>query len=87
MVKAYSVDLRQRAVDAVLAGESCGVVAERFSVARSSVIKWSHRYRETGSVAPAKMGGHRPWLLAPYREWIVERLQRPPPFDTETAAG
>lgn len=78
MVKAYSLDLRQRVVDAILAGESCAGAARRFEVAKSSAIKWVQRYRETGSVAPAKMGGHRPQALAPYREMIVKRLQRTP---------
>ena len=34
-------------------------MAARFGVAVSSVVKWSQRYRATGSVAPGKMGGHR----------------------------
>ena len=40
MVKPYSNDLRERAVAAVVSGETARVVAARFSVAVSSVIKW-----------------------------------------------
>jgi len=40
-------------------GETCRAVASRFGVAISSVVKWSQRYRATGSVVPGKMGGHR----------------------------
>jgi transposase len=58
MVRPISNDLRKRAVSAVVKGESCRSVAERFGVAVSSVVKWSQRYRTTGSVAPGKMGGH-----------------------------
>lgn len=56
MVRPISNDLRKRAVSAVAKGESCRSVAARFGVAVSSVVKWSQRYRTTGSVAPGKMG-------------------------------
>ena len=56
-------DLRKRVVSATLAGESCRSVAAQLGVAVSSVVKWSQRHRETGSVAPAKMGGHRKRVL------------------------
>ncbi|TIL84471.1 MAG: hypothetical protein E5Y73_33225 [Mesorhizobium sp.] len=36
----------------------------RLGVAVSSAVKWSQRYRATGSVAPGKMGGHRTAALA-----------------------
>jgi len=54
------------------------VVAARFDVAVSSVVKWSQRYRATGSVAADKMGGHRPVLLEPHRDFIIERLKQTP---------
>ena len=73
-----SMDLRERAVRAVEAGDSCRTVAARFGVSVSAVVKWSQRYRETGSVAPGKMGGHRPWVLEPHRAFIVERIARVP---------
>ena len=51
MVRPYSNDLRERVVSAVMAGESCRSMAMRLGVAVSSVVKWSRRYRRTGSVA------------------------------------
>jgi hypothetical protein len=30
------------------------------------VVKWSQRYRATGSVSPGKMGGHRKPVLEPH---------------------
>ena len=41
-------------------------------------MKWSQRYRATGSVAPGKMGGHRKPVLEPHREFIVERISQTP---------
>jgi transposase len=78
MTRPLSTDLRRRVVAAVLAGESCRCVAARFEVAVSSVVKWSQRYRATGSVAPGKMGGHRKPVLEPHRAFIVERVRAMP---------
>ena len=78
MVRPYSTDLRERVVSAVLAGERCRAVAARYEVAVSSVVKWSQRYRRTGSVAPDKMGGYRRRVLEPHRDFIVERINQEP---------
>jgi len=76
MVRAYSIDLRERVVLAVLSGDSCRAVAARFGVAVSSVVKWSQLYRRTGGVAPGKMGGHRKLILAPHRDWLLARIKQ-----------
>jgi putative transposase len=78
MTRPLSIDLRERVVGAVLAGETCRSVAARFGVAVSSVVKWSQRHRATGSVAPGKMGGHRKRVLEPHRAFIMERLAQTP---------
>ena len=78
MARPYSNDLRERVVSAAEAGESTRAVAERFGVAVSSVVKWSQRYRRTGSVAPGKMGGHRPRVLEPHRDFIVDQIRQMP---------
>jgi transposase len=78
MTRALSNDLRERVVAAVEAGESCRSVAARFGVAVSSAVKWSQRYRVTGSVAPGKMGGHRKRVLEPHRAFIAERINQTP---------
>jgi len=41
-------------------------------------VKWSQRYRATGSVAPGKMGGHCKPVLEPYRPFIKERISQTP---------
>jgi putative transposase len=61
MAKPYSIDLRERVVSAVLKGGlSRRQAAERFELAVSTVIHWVRRFRETGSVAPGQIGGHKP---------------------------
>lgn len=78
MVKPYSIDLRERAVAAMADGEPASVVAERFGVAKSSVIKWHQRYQSTGSVAPDKMGRRRGLILEPHRDFIKDAIARTP---------
>ncbi|MDX3810571.1 MAG: IS630 family transposase [Bosea sp. (in: a-proteobacteria)] len=78
MSRPLSNDLRKRVVDAIEAGESCRSVAARFGIAVSSAVKWSQRYRSSGSVAPGKMGGHRKRILEPYRAFIAERINQTP---------
>jgi transposase len=78
MARPLSNDLRERVVGAIEAGESCRSVAARFGVAVSSAVKWSQRYRSSGSVAPAKMGGHRKHILEPHRSFIAERINQTP---------
>lgn len=78
MTKPVSNDLRERVVAAVADGENCRSVAQRFGVAISSVVKWAQRFRATGSVAPAKMGGYRKPTLDPYRAFIIERIEQTP---------
>lgn len=75
MPKPYSIDLRERAVTRVLAGESVRSVAAVLQVSVSSVVKWHQRYRATGSAAPGQTGGRsRPWRLAEHRAFILARL-------------
>src|SRR3984957_17680469 len=78
MARPLSEDIRERVIAAVAAGASTRAGAARFGVAVSSVVKWSQRYRATGSVAPGKMGGHRKRVLEPHRAFIMERLGQTP---------
>jgi transposase len=55
MVRALSEDLRKRVVRRVEAGHSCREVAETFGVSVASVVRWSQRKRQTGSVAAKPM--------------------------------
>ncbi len=78
MARPYSVDLRERVVGAVeRGGLSRRQAAARFGVGISTVIAWVRHCRETGSVAPGKMGGHRPKKLAgAWRDWLLGRCRQ-----------
>ena len=76
-----SMDLRLRIVRAVERGSSIRAAARRFAVSPSAAIKLMQRVRATGSAAPARYGGHRRPLLAPY-EADLKRLVEAKPDGT-----
>jgi transposase len=78
MPRAYSLDLRERVVSAVSAGESCRKVAGTYKISVASVVKWSQRLRATGSAAAKPMGGNRPRSLEGERTWLLTRLAAVP---------
>ncbi|MEK7754610.1 MAG: IS630 family transposase [Planctomycetota bacterium] len=78
MPRAYSLDLRERVVAAVVAGQSCRDVAGTYKVSVASVVKWSQRFRATGSAAAKRMGGTQPRSLAAERAWLLARLAAAP---------
>jgi transposase len=63
-----SRDLRARIVAAIEDGSSMRGAAARFAVSASSAIKLMARVRATGSVAPARYGGHRRPVLGPHED-------------------
>jgi transposase len=75
MGKPYSMDLRDRVVAAV--EREClsrRLAAARFGVSSSAAIAWLERVRQTGSVAPGQMGGHKPKKIAgSSRDWLLQR--------------
>ena len=78
MPKPYSLDLRERAVAAVVEGGlSRNRAASQFGVAISTIIHWVRRFKEKGTVTPDKIGGHRPKLIiGEHRTWFLERTKR-----------
>jgi len=80
MGKPCSMDLRERVIAAIeQEGMSRQQAAARFGVAPSSAVKWVARYRSTGSVAPGKMGGHKPRTLrGAHAEWLIARCRAQP---------
>jgi putative transposase len=77
MARAYSRDLRERVVGSVeREGLSRRQAASRYGVGISTVIKWVRRFRETGDVAPGKMGGNRPKKISgAWQNWLLDRCR------------
>ena len=72
MTAPLSQDLRQRLVRAVKAGASAREAARRFEVSPSAAVKIVRRARETGSTAPARIGGYRKPVLEGQEDLLRE---------------
>ena len=78
MPRAYSVDLRERSLQAMTSGRSVTEIAALFGVSRNSLYRWRAQQAATGSVAPGTPTG-RPRLLTPEQETeLVRRLHDQP---------
>ena len=75
MTAAYSVDLRERALARNEAGETNREIAAALRISPSCVSKWTKRKRETGSLAPAQIGGYKPRTLSgESADWLRARI-------------
>ena len=70
MTAPLSQDLRERIVHAVEDGSTMRQAGHRFAVSASAAIKLMERVRQTGSPAPAKIGGHRRPILEPHADTL-----------------
>ena len=79
MAGAYSQDLRDRVIDAVVhGGMSRRGAAERFGISDAVAIKWLERFERTGSRTAGQMGGHKPLKLEPHRGFLEACLAAKP---------
>ena len=51
------------------------------------MVKWSQRFRATGSAAAKPMGGNRPYALARERDWLLGRLAEKPDVTLRALLG
>ena len=63
-MRAYSEDLRERAVQRAEAGEKIRSIAAVLQISPSCVSKWLKRLRETGALTLGQVGGHKPRTLS-----------------------
>jgi transposase len=74
-MKAYSLDLRRKIVEAYLSGQgSMQQMADQFNVARSFVQKLVKRYQDEGTLEPKPRGGNVAPKLAPEHWTVVKEL-------------
>jgi transposase len=79
MTAPYSLDLRERALARKDAGETNREIAAALRISPSCVSKWTKRKRETGSLAPAQIGGYKPRALSGENaDWLRTRIAAGP---------
>ena len=75
MTTPLSQDLRRRIVRAVEKGSSIRQAAARYEVSSSAAVKLMRRLRETGSVRPDRIGGHRRPVLEPHQDLLCSLVE------------
>ena len=75
MARAYSQDLRDRVIDAALAGLPARQAAARFGVGIATAIVWVRRARQTGERAPRPQGQPRRSKLDPHRAFLLGLIE------------
>ena len=78
MTRPYSLDLRQRAVSLVEAGQSRRAVARLLDLGEATVIRWTRRHTMTGGCTAKPMGGKRRAVLLNERDWLLARVAAVP---------
>ncbi len=78
MTAPLSDDLRGRIVRAVEGGSSIRQAAARYEVSPSAAVKLMRRVRETGSLAPGRIGGHRRPVLEPHQDLLRSLVEAKP---------
>jgi transposase len=82
-MKAYSKDLRLKALAAADRGVPREEVARIFGISVPSIKRWLRRRRESGDVAPSPIPGPPAKKGAPLREWLPGQLERDPDLTLE----
>lgn len=78
MARPLSMDLRKRLVGAIEDGSSRRSAAQRFGVSESCAIKLMQRWRETGTLAPGQMGGHKAYALSTHADRVQALVKAQP---------
>ena len=71
MARAYSQDLRDRVINAALAGLAARQAAARFGVGIATAIVWVRRARQSGERTARRQGQPRRSKLDPHRDFVL----------------
>jgi len=78
MVKAISIDLRQRILRMMLDGSSCRAAARHFGVGESTAIRLKRRYAEFGTITPKRGGRAGSGKLDRMRDYVLALVKSKP---------
>lgn len=78
MPRAYSVDLRERSLQAMASGRSVTEVAQLFGVSRSSLHRWRRQLAITQSLVPGRPSGRRRRLTTEQEQVIAAQVRATP---------
>jgi transposase len=77
-MRSYSLDLRERVIQAWQEGQRQDWIAETFRVSLSTLKEWVKRFRETGSAAPLPRGHEQPLIKSDQARAVQALVDRMP---------
>ena len=75
MSRAYSVDLRERVLNAVAAGSSARGAAVRFGIGVATAVRWARRWRETGERKAHRQGYPKRSILDDHEDFLLALVE------------
>lgn len=78
MARAYSQDLRDRVIDAALAGMPARHAAPRFGIGIATAIVWVRRARQNGERTARRQGQPMRCKLDPHRSFLLGLIEEAP---------
>ena len=75
MARAYSQDLRDRVINAALAGLPARQAAARFGIGIATAIVWVRRARQSGERRARRQGQPRRSKLDPHRDFLLGLIE------------
>lgn len=78
MARAYSMDLRERVVEAIEGGMSTRQAAAAFSIGIATAGAWARRKRVLGDVHPGRQGKPIGSVLDAYADFVLAALSENP---------
>ena len=78
MAQAYSLDLRQRVLDAIDGGLSTHQAAERYTIGVATAVRWHRAWRDHGERAARKQGPKGGGKLDAHEAFILGLVEDQP---------
>ncbi len=75
MARAYSLDLRQRVVEAIEDGLSSREAARRFAIGIATAGAWHRLWRRTGDVHPGRQGKPQGSKLDAHEQFVLSLVE------------
>src|SRR3989440_8576339 len=79
----YSNDLRVRVIQVIEGGAAARAAARQFVIGDATAIRWTKRWRETGSFEARSNKGQSRSPLKKHEEWLLALVQQEPDLTLE----
>ena len=80
MPKLYSIDLKEKVINALESGYTATSISQTFDISRKTIFNWQKKLKETGTMEPEKFGrkdlSGKIQDLEEFRKFVEEKPDR-----------